>query len=151
MHRFEIKGKGKKKTERIGIPDFSGSGDLPEVSPDWEILATAYFNDLGIQATYEYDYGDGWIHHILLEGYMYRDSKIKYPVCIGGERACPPEDCGGVPGYGNLMAVLSDPEHEEYEEMRMWVEEKWDPEKFKPSLVKFDDPNKRCVNAFLRD
>jgi hypothetical protein len=55
MHHFEIKGKGKKKAERIGIPDFDGWGELPEVFPGWENLATAYFNDLGIQATYEYE------------------------------------------------------------------------------------------------
>jgi hypothetical protein len=151
LHHFEIKGKGKRKTERIGIPDFEGSGELPEVFPGWEITTSAYFNDLGVQATYEYDYGDEWIHHIKLEGYIYKEPKIKYPVCIGGQRACPPEDCGGVRGYGNLLAVLSDPEHEEHEEMKVWVGHDWDPEKFNPSEVKFDDPYIRWVNAFLRD
>jgi len=151
LHHFEIKGKGKRKAERIGIPDFERWSELPEVFPGWEIWISAYFNDLGVQATYEYDYGDGWIHHIRLEGYIYRDPKIKYPVCIGGERACPPEDCGGVGGYGNLLAVLSNPEHEEHDEMKVWVGEDWDPEKFNPSNVKFDDPYKRWVTAFLED
>jgi len=149
LHHFEIKGKGKRKIERIGIPDFSGSGDLPEVFPGWEILATTYFNDYGIQATYEYDYGDGWLHDVMLEGYLYRNPKIKYPLCIGGERACPPEDCGGIPGYENVLAALADPEHEEHEEMRIWVGEEWEPEKFNPAKVKFDDPYKRWFQGFL--
>ncbi|MBW8332320.1 MAG: plasmid pRiA4b ORF-3 family protein [Prolixibacteraceae bacterium] len=151
LHHFEIKGKGKRKAERIGIPDFSGSGDLPEVFPGWEILATTYFNDFGIQATYEYDYGDGWLHQVMLEGYLYRDPKIKYPVCIEGERACPPEDCGGVHGYENVLEMLANPEHEEHEEMSVWVGEDWDPEKFNPDTVKFDNPYKRWVYAFLKD
>lgn len=151
LHHFEIKGKGKRKPERIGIPDFERWSELPEVFPGWEIWISAYFNDLGIQATYEYDYGDGWIHHIRIEGYIYRNPKIKYPVCTGGERACPPENCGGVTGYGNVITVLSDPEHEEYEEMKVWAGEDWNPEKFNPGEVQFDDPYKRWVNAFLKD
>jgi len=151
LHHFEIKGKGKRKAERIGIPDFERWSELPEVFPGWEIWISAYFNDLGVQATYEYDYGDGWIHHIRHEGYIYRDPKIKYPVCIGGERACPPEDCGGVGGYGNLLAVLSNPEHEEHDEMKVWVGQDWSPEKFNPNNVKFDNPYKRWVTAFLED
>jgi hypothetical protein len=151
LHHFEIKGKHKSKAERIGIPDFSGSGELPEVFPGWEIWISAYFNDLGVQASYEYDYGDGWIHRVKLEGYLYREPKTRYPLCIGGERACPPEDCGGVNGYENVLAVLSDPEHEEHEEMKIWAGEDWHPEKFNHREVKFDDPYKRWVNAFLRD
>jgi len=53
---------------------------------------------------------------------------------------------GGIPGYEN---VLADPEHEEHEEMRAWVGEDWDPEKFNPDEVEFDDPYKRWVQAFL--
>lgn len=151
LHHFEIKGKGKRKAVRIGIPDFSGSGDLPEVFPGWEILTTAHFNDFGIQATYEYDYGDGWLHQVTLEGYLYRDPKVNYPVCTDGERACPPEDCGGIHGYKNVLAVLADPEHEEYNEMKVWVGEDWEPEKFNPAEVKFDNPYKRWVHAFLEE
>jgi len=150
LHHFEIKGKHKRKAEHIGIPDFEGSGELQEVFPGWEIGVQAYFNDLGIQATYEYDYGDSWMHKVLLEGYIYRYPKIKYPVCVGGERACPPEDCGGVDGYGNLLKILAEPEHEDYKSMRMWVGKKWDPEHFNRDEVKFDDPYKRWVDAFLR-
>ena len=70
LHHFEIKGKGKRKEVRIGIPDFDGSGELPEVFPGWEIAVITYFNALGVEAVYEYDYGDGWLHIVKLEGYM---------------------------------------------------------------------------------
>ena len=56
LHHFEIKGKGKRKEERIGIPDFERFEDLPEVIPGWEIPVINYFNDLGVVAKYLYDY-----------------------------------------------------------------------------------------------
>ena len=61
LHHFEIRGKGKRKEVHIGIPDFDGTGDLEEVFPGWEIPVLVYFNELGIKAKYEYDYGDGWM------------------------------------------------------------------------------------------
>lgn len=149
LHHFEIKGKGKRKAVRIGIPDFSGYVDLPEVFPGWEIPVTTYFNNLGVQATYEYDYGDGWLHTVLLEGYLFRDPKMSYPLCLGGERACPPEDCGGVSGYENVVAVLADPEHADYQEMREWVGVEWSPERFNAAEVQFDNPYQRWKQAFL--
>ena len=82
----------------------------------------AYFNDLGVEGTYYYDYGDGWEHRIELEGYMFRERDIKYSICIVGERACPPMDCGGVVGYYNVLRTLSDPEDDDHEDMRTWWE-----------------------------
>jgi hypothetical protein len=64
-------------------------------------------------------------------------------------RYSPSEDCGGIHGYENVYAVLVDPKHEEHEETRVWVGEGWDPEKFNPDEVKFDNPYKRWVHAFL--
>ncbi|MCA1744306.1 MAG: plasmid pRiA4b ORF-3 family protein [Bacteroidales bacterium] len=150
LHHFDIKGKGKRKPTLIGIPDFSGSGDLPEVFPGWEILVATYFNGLGIKATYEYDYSDGWLHTVMLEGYIFRNPESKYPVCLGGERACPPEDCGGVSGYEEVLEVLGDHEHEEHDEMRVWVGEDWAPEKFSAVEVNFENPYMRWDNAFLQ-
>lgn len=78
----------------------------------------AYFNDLGIEAKYVYDYGDDWHHLVKLEGYMYREKGVKYPICVDGERACPPEDCGGPGGYNKVLETLADPEHHDHEDMR---------------------------------
>ena len=149
LHHFEIQGKGKRNETHIGIPDFDRMSDLQEVFPGWEISVIAYFNDLGIEAKYLYDYGDFWCHIIRLEGYIYREKNIKYPFCTGGERACPPEDCGGVSGYYNVINTLSDPENDDYAEMKVWVGKNWNPEKFNKNDVKFDNPYKRWKTAFL--
>jgi hypothetical protein len=149
LHHFEIKGKGKKKVAHIGIPDLEGFGELQEVFPGWEIAVIAYFNALGTEAIYEYDYGDGWLHTVKLEGYMFREKGIKYPICIDGKNDCPPEDCGGVDGYYNVVEVLSDPGHPEHKDMRTWAGEDWDPNRFDPDKVRFDNPYKRWQHAFL--
>lgn len=52
-------------------------------------------------------------------------------VCLEGERACPPDDCGGEPGYDHLLDVLADPTHDEYEDLRQWSGN-FDPERVNP-------------------
>ena len=150
LHEFAIRGKGKRTEALLGIPDFEGIGDLPEVFPGWEIPVFHYFNDLGVEATYLYDYGDHWMHRVKLEGYMHKEKGVKYPICIGGERACPPEDCGAVPGYYNVLETLANPKHPDHRDMRAWVGKDYDPERFNPDTVRFDDPYKRWKNAFLK-
>lgn len=80
--------------------------------------------------TYEYDFGDSWEHKIVLEKILPHDGSIETPSCIKGKRACPPEDCGGVWGYENLIAIIQDPKHPEYQDMREWLVEDFDPEHF---------------------
>ena len=58
---------------------------------------------------YEYDFGDGWLHEVLVEQIVPLDPSGHYPVCLAGARACPPDDCGGVPGYGQLLEALRSP------------------------------------------
>lgn len=79
---------------------------------------------------YEYDFGDAWLHEILVEKTLDRTETGQYPICIAGEMACPPEDCGGVWGYMKMLKVLSDPEDEEYEDILYWVGEDFDPKEF---------------------
>lgn len=151
LHHFDIRPKRKQKTYRIGIPDFEGTADLEEVYPGWEISVMEYFNVPGIEAKYEYDYGDSWVHNVKLEGYIYKEKGLKYPHCLDGERACPPEDCGGIPGYNNLVKILSDRKHPEYKEIRRWLGDKWMPDHFNREDVKFDNPYKRWEYAFLNE
>jgi len=79
---------------------------------------------------YEYDFGDGWEHEILLEKILEEDEKNQVPRCIGGKRNCPPEDCGGLSGYENVIKTISDPAHYDYEEMMTWLGGEFDPEYF---------------------
>ncbi|MEA2053678.1 MAG: plasmid pRiA4b ORF-3 family protein [Candidatus Thermoplasmatota archaeon] len=80
---------------------------------------------------YLYDFGDKWEHAIRVEKILEKDDSQKYPVCIAGKRACPPEDCGGVWGYQELMEIRKDKNHPEYEERIVeWLGEDFDPEHF---------------------
>lgn len=73
---------------------------------------------------YCYDFGDDWLHEILVENTTVSESEIEFPViCLDGARACPPEDIGGIHGYENMLQVLQDPAHEEYSSMRDWLED----------------------------
>lgn len=69
---------------------------------------------------------------------------VKYPRCVAGKRACPPEDCGSSSGYERLLEIIANPEHEEHKEQMEWLEqfgnEDFDPEKFDPKSVEFEDP-----------
>ncbi|HVX15912.1 MAG TPA: plasmid pRiA4b ORF-3 family protein [Pirellulales bacterium] len=69
---------------------------------------------------YEYDFGDSWRHEVLFEGFPPADPKAKYPLCLEGARACPPEDCGGWPGYVNYLEAIADPKHPEHRDMLRW-------------------------------
>lgn len=79
---------------------------------------------------YDYDFGDNWEHGVMLEKRLPASPDTKYPLCLDGKRACPPEDCGGIWGYANLLKILRNPAHEEYKEMRSWAGRKFDPEVF---------------------
>jgi hypothetical protein len=70
---------------------------------------------------YTYDFGDGWTHEILVEKVLAPDSSGDHPRCIGGRRAAPPDDCGGVWGYASLVEALADPKHPEHEERLEWL------------------------------
>ena len=80
--------------------------------------------------TYEYDFGDSWEHEILIEKILPADPGAQYPVCLAGKRACPPEDCGGIGGYDELLETIRDPLHENYESMMEWLGGSFDPEEF---------------------
>jgi len=87
----------------------------------------------GQSMTYEYDFGDSWMHTILLEKILPMEEGQILPVCIDGKRRSPPDDCGGFMGYADLLAILADKSHDEYEETKTWVGKGFNPEKF--SLV----------------
>jgi hypothetical protein len=75
----------------------------------------------GERMRYTYDLGDGWEHEIVVEKVLTAEPDVRYPVCVAGKGACPPEDCGGMWGYGHLREVLVDPADEEHGEMLEWL------------------------------
>jgi hypothetical protein len=83
----------------------------------------------GAKLLYEYDFGDGWQHELLLEQVLAGDETFQ-PVCVAGKRNCPPEDCGGPHGFAELLRAFQDPTHPEHEYIRQWVGEDFAPEHF---------------------
>lgn len=82
------------------------------------------------QFLYEYDFGDSWEHEILVEKVLLPDAQARCPECLAGERACPPDDCGGWAGYANLLDAIKDPKHPDHEDLVEWLGRPFDPEAF---------------------
>jgi hypothetical protein len=89
---------------------------------------------------YYYDFGDFWDYEITLDKKLKPESRIKYPRCVSGARACPPEGVGGPKGYAEFVEAITDSKHENYADMKRWAGGKFDAEQF---LVK-------AVNKELR-
>ncbi|HEX5057608.1 MAG TPA: plasmid pRiA4b ORF-3 family protein [Gammaproteobacteria bacterium] len=118
LHAFYING------ENYGPP-----GPMSDMSDERK----ARLGDIvqqGGRLLYEYDFGDGWVHEIKVENISPAEAGAPYPRCLDGARACPPDDCGGPPGYQNLLDTLGDPEHPEREEMLDWLGGEFNPETF---------------------
>jgi hypothetical protein len=125
MHEFRI------GHQRFGAPDpmekaFGGSRTASERNARLSnVLGRA-----GIKAVYTYDFGDSWDHRIVVEKRLAPEPGRAYPACLAGQRHAPPEDCGGIPGFYNLLEAIRDPEHEEHEELLDWVGGGFDPDAF---------------------
>jgi hypothetical protein len=91
------------------------------------VMVTQVFSHVGTTVMYEYDFGDGWMHHLeLVEIFTHPIDEV-LPQIIGGENACPPEDCGGTYGYRELKEILMNPKHPEYKSSKRWVGSRFDP------------------------
>ena len=143
LHDFTVD-EGSKGTSKIGIPD--PDGEL-QIAPGWRRKLKRYCTFPGVRLLYEYDYGDSWLHAVLLEAIALAEPGVRYPRCVAGEWKCPPEDCGGPPGFAEFLAVIADPDHEEHDETLTWVGGSYDPADFDPTAVRFDDPRERLLDA----
>lgn len=102
----------------------------PEIKNEKRVRLSALSLEPKRKFTYEYDFGDSWQHEILVEKVLAPEAGARYPQCIGGKRACPPEDCGGVWGYERFLEVIKDEDDPEHEETLEWVGGSFDPEAF---------------------
>jgi len=91
------------------------------------VMVTQVFSHVGNTVTYVYDFGDGWMHHLELVEISTHPINEVLPQIIGGENACPPEDCGGTYGYKELKEILMNPKHPEYKSSKIWVGSTFDP------------------------
>jgi len=134
LHEFEIAGL------RYGMTDSEWDVDPELINEERKKLLKVLGDQK--QFDYLYDFGDSWLHRITLEKRLPMIEQItldniipgiepqRYAMCVDGENACPPEDVGGVPGYHKFLDVISNPDHEEYDEMIEWCGGSFDPEFF---------------------
>lgn len=129
--------------QRFGIPDpneafMSGS---PTLSEEKTCLANV-LGKVGAKATYVYDLGDSWEHALTVGKILASEPDVAYPLCIDGKLVCPPEDCGGIPGFYHMLEALADPNHEDHENMRDWIDS------FDPEVFSIDAVNKKLRKIF---
>lgn len=111
-------------------PDLDDEDFLEEREDEARFRLCDVVEGVGSKLRYEYDFGDGWEHVIRVERIEPRQPGVQYPVCLKGRGACPPEDCGGMWGYVELLEALSDPKHERHQELMEWAGGPIDPEAF---------------------
>lgn len=126
----------------IGVSDDEFDNDI---IAGWETPLDEYLT-AEYRIIYEYDFGDSWEHEIIFEGAFPRATGQKYPCCLAGEMACPPEDVGGIPGFYNFVEGMANKKHPEHKDMTEWFGGKFDPQKFEASKVKFHNAKIRLKN-----
>jgi len=99
-------------------PDRPAFGRRPPTQDETKRQLKNFFSKAGDFMAYEYDFGETWLHHLALVAVQTQTARLATPLCLDGARACPPEDCGGPPGFENLLVALADPKHPEHEEMK---------------------------------
>jgi hypothetical protein len=146
LHQFTVRDLECGEPLFLGIPDDEGFDDDMTL-PGWEHKVAPYLQlKTNHKIRYLYDFGDSWEHLVVFEGVQ---AKVlnKYPVCIVGQGACPPEDVGGIPGYENFLEAISDPSHEEHDALLEWVGGSFNPYLFSLIEVSFSNPRKRLKEA----
>lgn len=149
LHEFQVPG-GRWPERRFGIPTENLVGERASL-PGWQHRVADFLSPQSPRLRYWYDFGDDWMHEVILEELGDAAPGARYPRCLAGERAGPPDDCGGAPGYAHLQQVLSDPDDEEHEEMTAWAARirrlrgRFDPEAFDAASVRFSRPGPRLA------
>ncbi len=126
LHDFRI------GQRRFAMPDPDNDDlmGMPEEGDERTVPLSSVLARVGAKAVYTYDFGDCWEHSIVLEKRLPPEPGLTYPLCTAGKRACPPEDCGGIGGFYDLLEVMGDPKHGRHKEMREWLGDDFDPAAF---------------------
>lgn len=123
LHQFVIYG------QYYGDPEDDVTGFMGTKN-EQRFKLSAFATQEGLKFDYQYDFGDGWEHTILIEKIASPEKDVHYPHCIKGRRACPPEDVGGVWGYAEFLEAIRDPNHPEHDEYLEWIGSEFDPTEF---------------------
>lgn len=121
-------------TDRNNVDDEYGLLDTEELEKqncnEKKYTLGSLLTKEGASIVYEYDLGDSWTHQIELRKILPVDANARQPRCIKGEKACPPEDCGGIWGYTDMLESLQDPENPEDTQIVTWFGEDFNPAHF---------------------
>lgn len=129
-HLYEFKSKSTRYGSLRDAENAKGLNDADQTILS-EVLKKA-----GETLSYHYDFGDDWMHTIVLEKIIKAEGKERFSAfCSHGKRACPPEDCGGVKGYADLLEAIEDPCHSGHQESKAWVGDSYDPNAFDQRTV----------------
>ncbi|MDR3197320.1 MAG: plasmid pRiA4b ORF-3 family protein [Planctomycetaceae bacterium] len=127
----------------LGNPDDSNIDDFEEDAQNATARNLTYLNKKGMKLIYVYDFGDSWEHEIIVEDADYDYSGEPLVAILEGNRNCPPEDCGGVYGYCEILEALKHPKNRDAKELLDWLGGKYNPEEFNLELR-----NKMLANEF---
>jgi|ERR1051326_669859 hypothetical protein len=131
LHQFVIRG----KTYTVLDPDCD-----PSMIDETEVKLDEVIHAPRTKFRYDYDFGDGWEHELVVEKILPPDPATHYPVCLDGKLACPIEDSGGPWGYYEKLKIVKDPRHPDHADIVGWMPEDFDPEAF----------DRQAVNEVLR-
>jgi len=126
LHAFEIGG------EQYSEPDPDG---MMETEDERKVKLSQVVAGGIKKLTYTYDFGDNWDHVIQVEKTLEAEAGVRYPRCIAGKRACPPEDCGGPWGYAEFLEAIQNPKHPQHKDRTEWIDGEFDPEAFDMETV----------------
>lgn len=141
LHQFERDG------QYWGVPEDYEEADI-DIIDERRTKISAILKAQGDSMLYVYDLGDEWRHELVLERILPLPDTTVRPLCVSGERHCPPEDVGGPPGYEQFLEVIFEPRHEEYEHSVRWA---GGPSALTQSAERFqpEEFDARAVNAIL--
>ena len=121
LHMFTVGGK------QYGVPS---PEDWTPVYDERRVRLNRFLKNVGDKLSYEYDFGDTWIHELQVEEILPAKEGVRYPICVAGRWSCPPEDVGGIGGYVGFLDALADPEHPEHFDYLEWIGGAFDPDAF---------------------
>jgi len=131
LHEFEVNG------VRYGLPDPDFDPAFGAETLDESRASLTVLLNVGDVAEYVYDFGDNWRHRLTVEAISTPERGVRYPRCVAGQGACPPEDVGGVGGYEQFLRALADPTDPEHAERVEW----WGSDRFDPALFDLGEAN----------
>jgi hypothetical protein len=149
LYKFEFPGTVITEPDDSYAPGELYGEDIKELDPA-EVLIEQFL-DVYKEFEYEYDFGDGWIHSIVVEKSLRDSKKNAIPECTGGARFRPPEDVGGTSGYGNFIRIIKNKKHHERDEYLGWAEKDTRGYIYDPEYFNINEVNRRLYYALEND